>query len=284
MDTTNPVYYQNTAETVSLDNLPTGQISWNTWQYLWSPKLSTRDTEYLNRQWREETATAFTDAKKYAAKKAEQWITAAERLKLKERNKPSTLKKPNRPPPKGGGAPKGIKQASREQSPTTSIPNERLLKLQRREIQRKRPRLKRPRLRKLENHLRRPDKLSRSIHKLDKHKRILNAKLFKKRKLLRNSSTNDSDIKDPALNLSSSPISTDELSVQGKGLVEDLLQNVFYEIKYCSPCPPVWQSALWWDEEQSFQLRWQSRKQSLPLRWYRGREGRHVTIFGRNPV
>ena len=66
---------------------------------------------------------AFTGAKKYAAEKAEQWKTAAERLKLKERNKPSTpknhplQKKPNRPSPKGGGAPKGIKQASREQSP-----------------------------------------------------------------------------------------------------------------------------------------------------------------------
>ena len=72
-----------------------------------------------------------------------------------------------------------------------SIPNERLLKLQRREIQRKRPRLKRPRLRKIENHLRRPDKLSRSIYKLAKHKRILNAKLSKKRRLLKNSSTND---------------------------------------------------------------------------------------------
>jgi len=114
--TTNPVYYQNTTETVSLDNLPTGQISWNTWQYLWSPQLSTRDAEYLNRLWREETATAFTDAKKYAAKKAQQWKTAAERLKLKKRNKPSTPRKPNRPPAKGGGAPKGIKQASREQS------------------------------------------------------------------------------------------------------------------------------------------------------------------------
>ena len=93
MDTTNPVYYQNTAETVSLDNLSTGQISWNTWQYLWSPQLSTRDAEYLNRLWWEETATAFTDVKKYAAEKAEQWKTAAERLKLKERNKPSTPKK-----------------------------------------------------------------------------------------------------------------------------------------------------------------------------------------------
>jgi len=51
MGTTNPVYYQNTAETVSLDNLPTGQISWNTWQYLWSPQLSTRDVEHLNRLW-----------------------------------------------------------------------------------------------------------------------------------------------------------------------------------------------------------------------------------------
>ena len=127
-------------------------------------------------------------------------------------------KKPNRPPPKGGGAPKGIKQASREQSPPTSIANERLLKLQRREIQRKRPRLKRPRPRKLENHPRRPDKLSRSIYKLAKHKRILNAKLSKKRKLLKNSSTNDMDIKDCVLNSSSSPISTDELSVLSKGL------------------------------------------------------------------
>jgi len=36
---------------------------------------------------------------------------------IKERNKPSTPRKPNRPPPKGEGAPKGIKQASREQSP-----------------------------------------------------------------------------------------------------------------------------------------------------------------------
>ena len=80
-------------------------------------QLSTRDAEYLNRLWQEETATAFTDAKKYADEKAEQWQTTAERLKFKERNKPSTLKKPNRPPPKGGGAPKGIKQASREQSP-----------------------------------------------------------------------------------------------------------------------------------------------------------------------
>ena len=35
---------------------------------------------------------AFTGAKKYAAEKAEQWKTAAERLKLKERNKPSTPK------------------------------------------------------------------------------------------------------------------------------------------------------------------------------------------------
>jgi len=38
MDTTNPVYYHNTAETVSLDNFPTRQISWNPWQYLWSPQ------------------------------------------------------------------------------------------------------------------------------------------------------------------------------------------------------------------------------------------------------
>ena len=35
-------------------------------------QLSMRDAEYLNRLWREETATAFTDAKKYAAEKAEQ--------------------------------------------------------------------------------------------------------------------------------------------------------------------------------------------------------------------
>ena len=113
---------------------------------------------------------------------------------------------------------KELNRLQENKAPPTSIPNERLLKLQRREIQRKRPRLKRPRLRKLENHPRRPDKLSRSIYKLAKHKRILNAKLSKKRKLLKNSSTNDSDIKDCVLNLSSSPISTDELSVLSKGL------------------------------------------------------------------
>ena len=49
------------------------------------------------------------------------------------------------------------------------------------------------------------------------HKRILNTKLSKKRKLLKNLS-NDSDIKDCVLNLSSCPISANELSVLSKGL------------------------------------------------------------------
>jgi len=47
---------------------------------------------YGVRLWREETATAFADAKKYAAEKAEQRKIAAERLKIKERSKPSTPK------------------------------------------------------------------------------------------------------------------------------------------------------------------------------------------------
>jgi len=57
-------------------------------------QLSTKDAEYLNRLWKEETATAFADAKKYAAEKAEQRKIAAERLKIKERSKPSTPKNP----------------------------------------------------------------------------------------------------------------------------------------------------------------------------------------------
>jgi len=57
-------------------------------------QLSTKDAEYLNRLWKEETATAFADAKKYAAEKAEQRKIAAERLKMKERSKPSTPKNP----------------------------------------------------------------------------------------------------------------------------------------------------------------------------------------------
>ena len=39
MDTTNPVYYQNTAETVSLDNLPTGQN--NLLKHMTIPLIST---------------------------------------------------------------------------------------------------------------------------------------------------------------------------------------------------------------------------------------------------
>jgi len=46
----------------------------------------------LNKLWWEETAMAFADVKKYATEKAEQHKTAAEKLKLKERSKPSTPK------------------------------------------------------------------------------------------------------------------------------------------------------------------------------------------------
>ena len=84
-------------------------------------------------------------------------------------------------------------------------------------MQRKRPWPKRPRPRKLD-HPRRTDKLSRSLYKTAKHKRTLNATLSKKWKLLKNSSANDSDIKDCVLNLSSCPISTVQLSVLSKGL------------------------------------------------------------------
>ena len=80
---------------------------------------------------------------------------------------------------------KELNRLQENKAPPTSIPNERLLKLQRREIQRKRPRLKRPRLQKPENHPRRPDKLSRSIYKLDQHKRILNANYPRKGNYLR---------------------------------------------------------------------------------------------------
>ena len=80
-------------------------------------QLSMRDVEYLNRLWWEEMAMAFADAKKYATEKAEQWKTAAERLKLKESSKNIHSKKPNRPPPKGGGAPKELKRLQENKAP-----------------------------------------------------------------------------------------------------------------------------------------------------------------------
>ena len=93
-------------------------------------------------------------------------------LKESLRNHPLQKKNPTDLHPRVEELQKELNRLQENKAPPMSIANERLLKLQRRGIQRKRPRSKRPRPwpRKLENHPRRPDKLSRSIYKLAKHK------------------------------------------------------------------------------------------------------------------